>query len=647
MCGIAGIIGTKPISQLADKLTTLSRTLAHRGPDDEGFLTWAEGRGLERGRDAERIGGGQLALVHRRLSIFDLSPSGWQPMLDARARIAIVFNGEIYNHPELRAELEREGERFTSQSDTEVLIAVLKRHWIKGLDRLIGMYAFACLDLDRRAVLIARDPFGIKPLHYTMREGQLAFASEIRPLLEIGAARPVVDRRALFRFLRHAVTNDQGETLFADVAELEPGHLIEVDLQAPMNAPPARFWRPASPRRPRSVSPADAAAELRCLLERSVELHMRADVPVAAALSGGIDSSGIVGLMRQRLGPGPPIAAFTYVADDAQLSELGWAETAATEAGARINEVHLRPDELIDELDTLIGSQEQPFTTTSMWAQSHVCRAVHAAGFKIMLEGQGGDECFAGYPVFRAARLEGLLRHGRLAESLAFLKQLPDGRGFALLQGLAPMLPKTAQGPLRRLVGRNLIPGWLDAGYFAASAAERTRLRPEAHSPLAATLALAVSGDSLPMLLRYGDRNAMAVSVENRVPFLTTDLANFALSLPDAILISPDGTLKHVLREALRGAVPDAVLDRRDKIGFRTPEAQWFGRSSAVRRIAASTAQLPLPPCFHPKVRDAMKAVGEGRAPFAAHVWRAMIVTRWADRFQIDFAPEAAAGESP
>ncbi|MEZ5909251.1 MAG: asparagine synthase (glutamine-hydrolyzing) [Hyphomicrobiaceae bacterium] len=639
MCGIGGLLDLAPIDGLAAKLNALSSLQSHRGPDDLGFLTWRDGEAAHVGRDAARMAPGRLALVHRRLSILDLSPLGAQPMLSASGRQAIVFNGEIYNYRELKAELEAVGHRFVSTSDTEVLLAILGRDGIAGLKRLVGMYAFAYADFDSRTLVLARDPFGIKPLHYVCREGRLAFASTITPLLAIGAARQLADRAALFSFLRHGVTNAAGVTVFADVREVEPGSVLEVPLDAP-GAPRTRpHAQPTLTGPARKISAGEAADELRAILVRNVELHLRADVPCAAALSGGVDSSGIVTLMRRQLGDAAPLDVFTYVADAAHLSERRYAGIVAEAAGARVHEVHLDPDRLAGEIDDLIRHQEQPFTTTSMWAQAHVYRAAHDAGFKIVLDGQGADEVLAGYAAFRPARLEGLLRRGRLLEAGALLRQLPSASAVALVQAAGGLLPGSARSLARRLIGRPVVPDWLDARWFGPAAGELAPATSAATapSPLQAALRTAVVGSSLPMLLRYADRNAMAVSVENRVPFLTGELVSFAFGLPDEILIDRQGTLKRVLRDALRGLVPDAVLDRRDKIGFETPEAQWFARHESVRRIASEAAALPLPPCFTAAIREEIGALGRGTRPYAPYLWRAINVIRWSALFDVAF----------
>lgn len=641
MCGIAGLLSLKPIQGLASKVRRLSETLKHRGPDDVGFLSWQEGQTFSLGRDPDRIAPGRLALVHRRLSILDLSPLGWQPMLDTSGRRAIVFNGEIYNYRELRAELEAKGLHFRSHSDTEILLSILAREGTPGLGRLVGMYAFAYVDLDSRQVLLARDPLGIKPLHYALSEGGLAFASELSPLLEIGAARRLVDRAALFRYLRHAVTNHGGETLFADIRELEPGTAMEVSLDGELAPRLRRFWEPRPLGSVAVRTPGDAAATLLDILKRNVDLHLRADVKCAAALSGGVDSSGIVALMARQAAAGETVDVFTYVADEDRFRERHWAGVLAGQYGARIHEVHLDASRLADEVDGLILRQEQPFTTTSMWAQAHVYRAAHEAGFKIVLDGQGADEALAGYPVFRVARLEGLLRRGHLASAARLLRGLPAMQAATLLRAVAGLVPQQARGVLRRAIARPVVPPWLEGRWFGDTAVEMRDVPCEGATPLNSALMTAIQGSSLPMLLRYADRNAMTASVENRVPYLTTELISFALGLPDELLISSDGVLKSTLRNALRGIVPDAILDRRDKVGFETPEADWFRRHEAVRRLAEETARMPLPVCFAPQVRTMIAELGAGRTPFRPELWRIMNVVRWSKLFAVEY-PDAS-----
>ena len=286
MCGIAGIVAPRPIHEQPSLLKGLSCGLRHRGPDDCGFLTWAGGP-FSLSRDASTVEVGTVALVHRRLSIVDLSERGWQPMIDATGRYAIVLNGEIYNYPEIRKELEERGVRFRSGTDTEVLLNLLIRTGMDGLRRTTGMFAFAFLDTHRRRLWLARDPFGIKPLFFATRHGAVAFSSELRPLLDLDmASSRAIEPRALFDYLRHAVT-DHGElTPVAGIRQLLPAHTIEIDADSGVASPARLYWAPSAKTR-KSITVGAATDELRELFDRSIRLHLRADVAVAATLSGG------------------------------------------------------------------------------------------------------------------------------------------------------------------------------------------------------------------------------------------------------------------------------------------------------------------------------------------------------------------------
>jgi asparagine synthase (glutamine-hydrolysing) len=636
MCGIAGIVATAPIGNLTAVLEGFSAGLAHRGPDDVGFLTWA-GDAFALGRRAETLRAGHVALIHRRLSIVDLSERGWQPMTDASGRYAIVLNGEIYNYPELRRELEAEGVAFRSTTDTEVLLNLLIRSGTDALRRVVGMFAFAFCDTVRRRLWIARDPFGIKPLFYSCDPAQFSFSSEIRPLLSLGFAPRRVEPSALFDYLRHAVT-DHGElTMIAGVRQLLPAHTIEVDLDTGAVAAPKRYWRPSLATR---TAPTMAAAteQLRALFTDSIRLLMRADVPIAATLSGGIDSSAIVGML-DRLQHDESLQVFSYVADHPTVNEERYLDMVADAAHVTPRKIRLDPDQLVDELDGLILTQEQPFTTTSMWAQNRVFRRAHEDGFKVIMDGQGADELFAGYPVFRAARLATMLRRGEWVGAAQFVRGLPGSRGIPVQRAIASLLPPRLHETARRMIGKPTVPAWLNADWFVRHAAASVRPHDGGGAPtdLVAELYDATVSTSLPMLLRYADRNAMSVSLENRVPFLTTAMADFALSLPDALLIGPDGTTKQLLRAAMRGIVPDAVLERRDKIGFATPEAHWFATTSSLRERLNAAIPRALPPCFQSGVLERLAAVAAGRAPYSGEIWRCWNVLRWAQLLRLEF----------
>jgi asparagine synthase (glutamine-hydrolysing) len=631
MCGIAGFLGTVT----GDAQTPLG-TLAHRGPDDSG---WIAHPAHSTHRPAHSV------LLHRRLSILDLSDAGHQPMVAPDGLHAIVFNGEIYNYRELRDELMRAGCVFRTQSDTEVLLQAYI-HWGAGcLRRLIGMFAFAVRDERRRTLFLARDFFGMKPLYYAVLpspsgrgvggEGTFAFASEIKALLDWLPIERAVHPQRLYEYLRWDCTDHGNDTLWRDIRQVPAAHYLEVPLDRPADATATRYWSLPTDET-LDLSFDDAAGQLREKFLHNVRLHLRSDVPVGAALSGGIDSSALVAAMRV-VEPGAEIHAFSYIADDPALSEERWVDLVAGHARAIVHKIHPRPDELIADLDRLIFTQDEPFGSTSMYAQYCVFRAARQNGIKVMLDGQGADEMLAGYGRYVPARLSTLLGSGRWLQAWRLGRRATMAPGMRTqlrlwLQAGRLLLPTAG----KRLLGRWLMPGWLNADWFARRGVEIDPARQAVG--LRAELKQTVAVTSLPQLLRYEDRNSMASSIESRLPFLTPDLAEFLLRLPEDYILGRDGTTKSVFRHAMRGIVPDAILDRRDKIGFATPEQRWLKTLRPwVEQTLSSERARSIGVLSVPAMQAEFEAILAGRAKFDFRVWRWVNLIRWAERFNVDF----------
>jgi len=583
-----------------------------------------------------------VALGFRRLSILDLGPGGHQPMSTADGRWHIVFNGEIYNYVELRRELQALGRTFRTRSDTEVLLAAWAEWGPAALRRLVGMFAFAVLDLRDRRLTLARDFFAIKPLYWTAWADGLAFASEIKALLALPGVGRTVNPGRLYEYLRFGVADHGDETLFGAIRAVPGAHFLEFPLDRPGEAKPVRYWAPDL--RARSdLGPDEAARRLRELFLESVRLHLRSDVPVGAALSGGIDSSAIVAAMREVQGKSLDIHTFTYVADDPALSEERWADLAGRAAGATMHKTRPDPHELVADLDRLIDVQEEPFASTSIYAQHRVFRLAREAGIPVMLDGQGADELLGGYRFYLGVRMASLLRQGRLLEASRFLKHAGRLPGSAVRNVLfytsAFLAPLRLRPALMRLSGQGPAPRGLNRAWFAArgvrpggpiSFADARGLRGQ--------LAWSLTGVGLPELLRYEDRNSMAFSIESRVPFLTPAMAELVLSLPEEYLIAADGTTKSVFRRAMRGLVPDQVLDRRDKVGFVTTEQQWLEdlRPWVEETLGAGAREVPALDAG--AVAAEWAAVLARRKRFDFRIWRWINLVRWARRFQVSFA---------
>jgi asparagine synthase (glutamine-hydrolysing) len=631
MCGIAGVVCFGAPGVCADSLLHLSTGLVHRGPDDHGFMGWSPAEGARSSKYHTIAERQLLGLATRRLSIIDLSTTGAQPMATDDGRYWIAYNGEVYNYVELRSELERLGDRFRSTSDTEVVLHALKR-WGRGaLSRFVGMFALAFFDADTGELLLARDHFGIKPLYVVRTSSTLFFASEIAPLLKFVSPTPMVNARRALAYLRFGRSDESDETMIDGIESVRPGHTVSIRITSNEVGPQAPFWELRVPDAV-ELSFSEAAAIVREKFLRNIDLHLRADVPVGACLSGGVDSSACVAAMRYVKGAALDLHTFTYSAGELHIDETQWALIVSQAAGTRTHTVAGSAEDLAREIDSLIQIQGEPFATTSIYAQHLVFRLVSATGVKVVLDGQGADEMLGGYALFLAARIASAIRRGHLLEGMSLARAARKKGGFAQAPLVAAqyLLPQILQKPLRRAMGRELVPPWIDRHWRDARSASASP-KVDRRDILRSELRMSLAG-TLRALLRYEDRNSMAVSVESRLPFLTVDLVEFFLALPEEYLISSGGTTKAVFREAMRGIVPDSILDRRDKISFQTPEFAWMRQlNSWAERILRSdmARQCPLVD-FDTARREWTRAIGNSRH-YRSWMWRWLNLIRWAE----------------
>ncbi|MBT4865278.1 MAG: asparagine synthase (glutamine-hydrolyzing), partial [Planctomycetaceae bacterium] len=338
MCGIAGFVTRRKRGISRTQVAQAIDLLEHRGPDDAGFLCVSR-QAEYAGRDLSRhLDESWLTLVHRRLSILDLSEAGWQPMSSADGRWHIVYNGEVYNHVELRNELESLGYQFRSHSDTEVLLNALIAWGTDALRRLTGMFAFALFDQRDNRLLLARDCFGIKPLFYTSTDDDFNFASEIKVLLKTTAVSRQVQADRLMWYLRYGITDHGDRTMFEHIRQLPPAHYLSVDLKTLRIEEPVRYWKPETTET-LDVSFDEAVGTVRDMFLNNIELHLRSDVQVGMALSGGIDSSAVVMSARKILGREAELHTFSYIASDARLSEERWVDVVNEASAATVHKV--------------------------------------------------------------------------------------------------------------------------------------------------------------------------------------------------------------------------------------------------------------------------------------------------------------------
>jgi asparagine synthase (glutamine-hydrolysing) len=654
MCGIFGIHSNNlPRSGVIQSAVT---SIRHRGPDDEGYLLYnkdtssilsCSGIDTDKNLNFPLISdvdttNYHLVLGFRRLSILDLSVAGHQPMSASDGRYWITFNGEIYNYIELRQELRAAGYAFKTDTDTEVILAAYEEWGENCFTKLVGMWGLAICDLVRKKLVLARDPFGIKPLYYTTVGQSLGWASEIKSLLELPDVQRYVDPQSLNDFLRHGLTDASEQTMFADIQQLPAAHYAIVDLlEAPAVLKPIRYWK-LQAKTAGKITFADAAAELRELFLDNIRLHLRSDVPIGAALSGGIDSSAIAAGIRH-ISPNLDLNTFTFIPEEESKNEEKWADIVVHDTHAKSFKTKPTAEELVANLDDLVFTQGQPFGSTSIFAQNCVFRLAKQHGITVMLDGQGADEMLAGYPCYRGARLSSLLRQFKLLEAFKFQKnsQLIPGAGnlkYLAMTAGAAIFPSGLQQTARRLSGMNIAETWMNQEWFSSrSVIPENVPHVSGEHVLKETLVNAIEF-TLPMLLRYEDRNSMAHSLESRVPFLTTKLVEYVLSLPEEYLISPEGKSKSIFREAMRGIVPDVILDRQDKIGFATSEEKWLQQVVPwVDQLLNSNSAREIVAFDYQQVQSEWQAVKSFAKPLDFKFWRWINTIAWTQRFNISY----------
>jgi len=576
MCGIAGTLSLDPSFRVTEELVTRMRdTLAHRGPD--GAATWIDTDG--------RIG-----LGFRRLAIIDLSEAAMQPMPNENGDLRVVFNGEIYNHAEIRPELERLGHRFrTDHADTEVIVHGFEEWGIDVVHRLRGMFAFAAWDAAARELWLVRDRIGVKPLYWSLHHGRLSFASEIKALLEDPAQERAVDEESLFHYLSF-LTTPAPQTLFRGIRKLAGGTWLRVSASGETRE--ERYWDAWDEAEALDgVTDDEIAARVLDDLRASVRLRKVSDVPVGVFLSGGIDSSANAALFSE--GESRPIKTFSigYDGDYSSYSnEFDYARRMAAFVGAEHHEQRLTQDDLLDFLPTMVRLQDEPIADPVCVPLYYVSKLARDNGVVVAQVGEGADELFWGYPSWKT-----LLRIQRWDD-------LPMPR---VVKRGAAALATAAGGSSRREV-EVLRRGGLGQPIFWSGAESFTQA--QKHALLSPRLRRELTGLTswdviapirsrfdanareasnlnwmtyvdlnlrLPeLLLMRVDKMSMGVGLEGRVPFLDHRLVGLALSIPERSKTN-GGTLKHILKKAVRGVIPDELIDR-PKQGFGVPVHEWL-----------------------------------------------------------------------
>lgn len=631
MCGIFGFLDFQNRGGNAQILRAMSHSIAHRGPDDHGYAFFdllgnqqmVGSQQLPEQEDLNQFNG-ILALGHRRLSIIDLTEAGHQPMCNESKRIWITYNGEVYNYKELSEELKGKGHFFKSGTDTEVILHAYEEWGIECLSRFNGMWAFALWDMDRKRLFCSRDRFGIKPFYYWFNGKKFIFASEIKAILQDPVFVRSPNHQRIYDYLAYGLLDHTDETCFKDIYQVRGSHylILECNREDNLKLNIRPYWDLSR----KEKDPAnDCKERFLGLLEDSIRLHMRSDVPVGTCLSGGLDSSSIVCVARRVLNSNIH-KTFSSCFDDQKYDERNFINKVVEVTNSDPHYVFPKAEDLFGEIEDLIWYQEEPFGSTSIYAQWNVFRLAKQNHVKVILDGQGADELLGGYHPFFGYYLGELIRTlqiNKLIKEYHHVRTLHQYSHYWLISHI--LLSVTPWKWNNRIVSWK--EQWVKSnnnlrhGFVLQQKCKNIFFERIYHSLMDIVL---------PRLLHYEDRNAMAHSIEARVPFLDYRLVEFVFSLHMDWMIR-GGNTKAILREAMKGILPEVIRRRIDKMGFVTPEDIWFKTvlKNQVHEIIGSKSFAERGYFDMKKVKEAYKEHCEGNRNIGSTIWRWVNLELW------------------
>ncbi|MDI9616232.1 MAG: asparagine synthase (glutamine-hydrolyzing) [Methanothrix sp.] len=549
MCGICGFTWNDQ-----ELISKMNHAIKHRGPDDAGTYI-------------DEL----VSLGHCRLSIIDLSSAGHQPMPNEDESMWIVYNGEIYNFVELRSILVSAGHKFRSKTDTEVVLHSYEEWGPYCVEKFNGMWAFAIYNKAKKELFLSRDRFGVKPLYYHISDKGLIFCSEIKGILEHDFKVHPEDS-VIYDYLAFGLMDHRRETFFSGIHRLMPGENMIYDLQRKdMKLISWYNLKDRLNKIPRTdfYDEETVKAKVRSLLEDSVRYRLIADVPVGSCLSGGIDSSAIVYIMKKSK-INQLINTFSMVFPNHRMDESHYIREVVKDTKVNAFTVTPTTEDLIADLQDLIRTQEEPFRSLSIYGQYRVMKLANETGMKVLLDGQGADELFAGYRIYMKYYIFDSLIHMQLREAAKALQSAEETPLELMLFFSATIALKLGLTSVFHYLWNKRLK-YLKPFYKGSS----VNIIKERGFSLNHALWSDLIKYSLPQLLRYEDKNSMRWSIESRVPFLDYRLVEFVSGLPANLKIR-NGITKYILRRALKGLVSEMILSRKDKIGFATPDDNWL-----------------------------------------------------------------------
>lgn len=598
MCGITGIFSYKN-SVTPVWIMSMTNLLKHRGPDDEGYLAINTDKkkcislmGKDskiNGMQIEKFKGkANLFFGHRRLSILDLSILGHQPMSNRNKSVWIIYNGEIYNYIEIREELMKLGYSFNTQTDTEVLLYSYEEWGKDCLKKLNGMWSFVIYDKKKDLLFGARDRFGVKPFYYYYDTKYFAFASEIKSLISLPFIKRVINNNSLFDFLVFSGLSFIEETIFKSIYELQPANSFTYHLSTG-TLKIKKYYTLKYNNKWENFNKGNSEkyiTETKNLISNAVELRLRSDVPIGSSLSGGIDSTSIVCIINNKIKTKNNSVlqtaqkVFTACFKEKDIDESKWANIAANYSSSQWNRTYPNPEDFLNDIEKVAYTQDTPYGSPSIYAQYKVMELAKEKGIKVLLDGQGGDELFTGYTIYYDLFLYELLKNISIKKIFDEIRNLKN----------APINFAKAIDSLFRQIRRSIVPYWIlkksrtkqkgvfnyiNRDFWNRKKDRFDLIKCRDFKSLNQMLYEFFTRQKLQTLLKYEDRNSMNFSIESRTPFADDiNLIEYVFNIPSSYKIH-NGWSKYLLRESMKGIIPEEIRKRIDKKGFSVPEKRW------------------------------------------------------------------------
>lgn len=658
MCGIAFISSPKKNISVAT-IEIMTSKIKHRGPDGEGFYVWGDGKGnnllsedtpdYKDFDDYRKIEDARnelvnLALGHRRLSIIDVTAAGHQPMWTSDGKLCITFNGEIYNYKEIRAELSELGVQFFTGSDTEVLVESYRFWGEDCLLRFNGMFSFIIWDEENQEVFGARDRFGIKPMYYHLTpEGVLYASSEIKQIIPVVSDLVQMNQKRVFDYLVLGQTDHTNDTMFKNIFQVPGGMFFKYSIHDNLKSLPLKTYydleeKLSDPK----LSYEEAVKRYKDLFNRSVELRLRSDVPVGTCLSGGLDSSSILSTMlTQETSREDQFTSFSNCSHDKKYDEQEFIDCYSGNPKLRQLKTFPNIKDLLSKIDEIIYTHEEPFLSTSVYAEWSVFELVSSDGqVKVTLDGHGADEQLIGYHNFLSPLLGTFFNEFRwltlLKECIALNRKHAYSYSTIFSKLILSIAPTWLALKLLKVTNRvDSSPSWFNSSELNFAEQSSCRLEENTQNKVGRISIEKVLRNSIPKQLKWSDRNSMKRSVESRVPFLDHNLVEFTLSLPIEYRYK-NGVTKRILRDAMKGVLPDKIRMRMDKMGYVTPEEKWFKEEerNKVLELVQNSINVSQGLLTNELISYVIDIL-DGKVPYNKIVWRAICLGKWIEVYDV------------